>query len=68
MITLTMKWLLEVQKENDSLYSLRLWLNMAYAPDENNVFKGQLSMNKAFGAKFDNPMNSSPMMHLTGLK
>ncbi len=41
----------------DSLYSLRLWLNMAYAPNENNVFKGQLSMNKAFGASFDNPMN-----------
>jgi len=40
----------------DSLYSLRLWLNMAYAPDQNNVFKGQLSMNKAFGASFDNPM------------
>lgn len=39
----------------DSLYSLRLWLNMAYAPDQHNVFKGQLSMNKAFGASFDNP-------------
>ncbi len=41
---------------SNSLYSLRLWLNMAYAPDANNVFKGQLSMNKAFGASFDNPM------------
>ena len=41
----------------DSLYSLRLWLNMAYAPNENNVFKGQLSMNKAFGASFDSPLN-----------
>ena len=41
---------------SNSLYSLRLWLNMAYAPDQNNVFKGQLSMNKAFGASFDNPM------------
>jgi len=37
---------------NDSLFSMRLWLNMAYAPDEHNVFKGQLSMNKAFGADF----------------
>ncbi|KYJ87121.1 DUF3373 family protein [Sulfurovum riftiae] len=37
---------------NDSLLSMRLWLNMAYAPDEHNVFKGQLSMNKAFGADF----------------
>ncbi len=34
----------------DDLYSLRLWLNMAYAPNANNVFKGQLSMHKAFGA------------------
>ena len=34
------------------LMSLRLWLNMAYAPDSHNVFKGQLSMNKAFGADF----------------
>jgi len=39
-------------KSNDSLLSMRLWLNMAYAPDEHNVFKGQLSMNKAFGADF----------------
>ena len=37
---------------NDDLMSLRLWLNMEYAPDENNVFKGQLSMNKAFGGDF----------------
>jgi len=39
-------------RENDSLYSMRLWLNMAYAPDSHNIFKGQLSMNKAFGADF----------------
>jgi len=43
--------------ENDSLYAMRLWLNMAYAPDQNNVFKGQLSMNKAFGADFASPVN-----------
>jgi len=35
--------------KND-LMALRLWLNMAYAPDAKNIFKGQLSMNKAFGA------------------
>jgi len=34
---------------------MRLWLNMAYAPNSHNVFKGQLSMNKAFGANFANP-------------
>jgi len=39
------------------LMSLRLWLNMAYAPDTHNVFKGQLSMNKAFGADFASPTN-----------
>jgi len=37
---------------NDALMSMRLWLNMAYAPDSHNIFKGQLSMNKAFGADF----------------
>ena len=37
---------------NNALYSMRLWLNMAYAADEHNIFKGQLSMNKAFGADF----------------
>lgn len=37
--------------------SLRLWLNMEYAADSQNIFKGQLSMNKAFGADFGNPTN-----------
>ena len=37
---------------NDALMGMRLWLNMAYAPDSHNIFKGQLSMNKAFGADF----------------
>jgi len=32
------------------LMSLRLWLNMEFAADSKNIFKGQLSMNKAFGA------------------
>jgi len=40
---------------NDALMSLRLWLNMAYAPDSHNIFKGRLSMNKAFGADFGYP-------------
>jgi hypothetical protein len=42
--------------KND-LMSMRLWLNMEFAPDTNNVFKGQLSMNKAFGADFGAPVN-----------
>jgi hypothetical protein len=37
---------------NDALMGMRLWLNMAYAPDSHNIFKGRLSMNKAFGADF----------------
>jgi len=37
---------------NDALYSMRLWLGMGYAPTDNMVFKGQLSMNKAFGASY----------------
>jgi hypothetical protein len=41
----------------EDLMALRLWLNMAYAPDSHNIFKGQLSMNKAFGADFANPIN-----------
>ena len=46
---------------NDSLLSMRLWLNMAYAPDEHNIFKGQLSMNKAFGADFGEAQSSTSM-------
>ncbi|MDD5405307.1 MAG: DUF3373 family protein [Sulfurovaceae bacterium] len=40
------------KRSNDSLLTTRLWLNMAYAPDANNVFKGLLAYNKAFGADF----------------
>jgi hypothetical protein len=40
------------KKSNNTLMTTRLWLNMAYNPDANNIFKGQLSYNKAFGADF----------------
>ena len=43
---------------NNDLMSMRLWLNMAYAPDANNVFKGQLAMHKAFGADFIDPFTT----------
>ena len=36
--------------KNDSIFSNRLWLNMAYAPSDNMIFKGQLAYNKAYGA------------------
>jgi len=39
--------------KNNALYSMRLWLGMGYAPEDTDmVFKGQLSMNKAFGASY----------------
>lgn len=38
---------------NSSLYSNRLWLGMGYAPTANMMFKGQLAVNKAFGANYD---------------
>ncbi len=47
-------------KGNDSLMSMRLWLNMAYAADQNNIFKGQLSYNKAFGADFGTTTSTMP--------
>lgn len=40
------------KRSNSSLMTNRLWLNMAYAPNRNNIFKGQLAYNKAFGADF----------------
>jgi hypothetical protein len=42
-------------KDNSSLMTLRLYLNMAFNPDSHNIFKGQLAMNKAFGADFGMP-------------
>ncbi len=43
------------KRSNDALMTTRLWLNMAYNPDAHNIFKGQLSYNKAFGADFGYP-------------
>ena len=40
------------KRSNDSLLSTRLLLNMAYTPDNKNIFKGVLAYNKAFGADF----------------
>ena len=47
-------------KGNDSLMSMRLWLNMAYAADSHNIFKGQLAYNKAFGADFGTTTSAMP--------
>jgi len=51
--------------KND-LMSNRLWLNMAYAADEHNVFKGQLSYNKADGAQFG--QTSNPTLNPFGVR
>ena len=40
------------KKSNNSLLTNRLLLNMEFAPDDNNIFKGVLAYNKAFGADF----------------
>jgi len=48
------------------LMSTRLWLNMAYAPDTNNIFKGQLSYHKAFGAQFS--QTSNPTLNPFGVR
>jgi hypothetical protein len=41
-------------KKNDDIFSNRLWLNMAYNPSSNLIFKGQLAYNKAYGADMGN--------------
>ena len=38
---------------NDALYSMRLWLNMAYNPTDDMIFNATLSANKAFGASYN---------------
>jgi len=35
--------------KNSNLMTNRLWLGMAYQPDDNTIFRGLLSYNKAFG-------------------
>lgn len=39
-------------RDKKIIFTNRLWLNMAYSPNPKNVFKGQLSMYKAYGADF----------------
>lgn len=35
--------------KNNALMTNRLWLGAAFSPDDNTIFKGKLSYNKAFG-------------------
>ncbi len=39
------------KKENDALFTNRLWLNMSYAANKNLSFVGQLAYNKIFGQR-----------------
>lgn len=48
------------ERGKNDLMATRLWLNMAYAPNANNVFKGQLSYNKAWGADFTGNTGNYP--------
>ncbi len=59
------------ERGKNDLMATRLWLNMAYAPDANNVFKGQLSYNKAFGADlggFHLSDDTNPALNPFGLR
>lgn len=53
-------------RSKNDLMATRLWLNMAYAPDANNVFKGQLSYNKAWGA--DLGATTDPALNSFGMR
>lgn len=44
---------------NPDLLTNRLWLNMGYAVDQNNVFKGTLSYNKAYGDSVDHSQSNT---------
>jgi len=54
------------ERSKNDLMATRLWLNMAYAPDQNNVFKGQLSYNKAWGA--DLGATTDPALNAFGMR
>jgi hypothetical protein len=58
------------ERSKNDLMTLRLWLNMEYAADPKNIFKGQLSMHKAFGADMGastNPLTSPFGFRGTGM-
>jgi len=49
------------ESKNSDLLTNRLWLGMGYAPDANNLFKGKLSYNKAYGDTANHSQSNSPM-------
>ncbi|MEA3289618.1 MAG: DUF3373 family protein, partial [Campylobacterota bacterium] len=49
------------KSSNPDLLTNRLWLGMGYAPDDNNLFKGKLSYNKAYGDTANHSQSNSAM-------
>lgn len=49
------------KSKNSGLLTNRLWLGMGYAPDDNNLFKGKLSYNKAYGDTANHGQSNSAM-------
>jgi hypothetical protein len=49
------------ESKNSGLLTNRLHLGMGYAPDANNLFKGKLSYNKAYGDTANHGQSNSPM-------
>jgi len=49
------------KSKNSGLLTNRLWLGAAYAPNENTVFKGKLSYNKAWGDTANHSQSNSAM-------
>jgi hypothetical protein len=49
------------EQGNDAFLTNRLWINMAWAPTENILFRGQLAYNKTYGARSgaSNPQSNS---------
>jgi hypothetical protein len=47
------------KSRNSNLMTNRLWLGMAYKPDDNSIFHGLLSYNKAFGDSADHSQSNT---------
>jgi hypothetical protein len=47
------------KSKNSNLMTNRLWLGMAYKPDDNSIFHGLLSYNKAFGDSADHSQSNT---------
>lgn len=55
------KTLSGAKPRNNALLTNRLWLGAAYAPNDNTVFKGKISYNKAWGDTANHSQSNSAM-------